>query len=110
MSYYLVERIQEADNLEVRLRTTVVSASGDGHLEQLQLCDEAHNTVEEVATSWWFVFIEAAPRTEWLGDVVARDDRGFLLTGQAAGRRAGLAAGAGAVRPGDQRAERLRCR
>ena len=82
MSYYLVERIQAADNVEVRLRTTVVSASGDGHLEQLQLCDEAHNTVEEVATSWLFVFIGAAPHTDWLGDVVARDDKGFLLTGQ----------------------------
>ena len=42
----------------------------------------AHDTVEEVATSWLFVFIGAAPRTDWLGDVVARDDKGFLLTGQ----------------------------
>ena len=82
MSHYLVERIQAADNVEVRLRTKVVGASGDGHLEQLRLCDEAHNTVEEVATSWLFVFIGAAPRTDWLGDVVARDDKGFLLTGQ----------------------------
>ena len=82
MSHYLVERIHAADNVEVRLRTKVVGASGDGHLEQLQVCDEAHNTVEEVATSWLFVFIGAAPRTDWLGDVVARDDKGFLLTGQ----------------------------
>ncbi len=82
MSHYLVERIHAADNVEVRLRTKVASASGDGHLEQLQLCDEAHNTVEEVATSWLFVFIGAAPRTDWLGDLVARDDKGFLLTGQ----------------------------
>jgi thioredoxin reductase (NADPH) len=82
MSHYLVERIHAADNVEVRLRTKVVSASGDGHLQQLQLCDEAHNTIEDVATSWLFVFIGAAPRTDWLGDVVARDDKGFLLTGQ----------------------------
>jgi thioredoxin reductase (NADPH) len=82
MSHYLIERIHAADNVEVRLRTKVVGASGDGHLEQLQLCDEAHNTVEEVATSWLFVFIGAAPRTDWLGEVVARDDKGFLLTGQ----------------------------
>ena len=32
-------------------------------------------------TSWLFVFIGAAPRTDWLGDAVARDDRGFVLTG-----------------------------
>jgi thioredoxin reductase (NADPH) len=82
MSQYLVERIHAADNVEVRLRSTVVGASGDGHLEQLQLCDEAHDTIEEVSTSWLFVFIGASPRTDWLGDVVARDDKGFLLTGQ----------------------------
>ena len=38
-------------------------------------------TVEEVPTSWLFVFIGASPRTDWLGDDVARDDKGFLLTG-----------------------------
>ena len=81
MSHYLVERIQAADNVKVRLRTKVVGASGDGHLEHLQLCD-AHDTIEEVATSWLFVFIGAAPRTDWLGEVVARDDKGFVLTGQ----------------------------
>ena len=36
---------------------------------------------EEVETSWLFVFIGAAPRTDWLGDAVARDGRGFVLTG-----------------------------
>jgi thioredoxin reductase (NADPH) len=28
-----------------------------------------------------FVFIGAEPRTDWLGDTVARDDRGFVCTG-----------------------------
>jgi thioredoxin reductase (NADPH) len=82
MSHYLVARIRDAENVEVRLRTQVVGGSGDGHLEHLQLCDEANRTVEDVATSWLFVFIGAAPRTDWLGSGVARDDKGFLLTGQ----------------------------
>ena len=33
-------------------------------------------------TNWLFVFIGASPRTDWLGVEVARDDRGFLVTGQ----------------------------
>ena len=82
MSHYLVSRILAADNIEVRLRTQVVGARGEGHLEHLSLCDRATDTVEEVATSWLFVFIGAAPRTDWLGDVVARDAKGFVLTGQ----------------------------
>jgi thioredoxin reductase (NADPH) len=37
--------------------------------------------VEEVPASWLFVFAGASPRTEWLGDTVVRDDRGFVVTG-----------------------------
>jgi thioredoxin reductase (NADPH) len=81
MSHYLVARIRETANVEVRLRTQVVGGSGDGHLERLRLCDEESGAVEEVATGWLFVFIGAAPRTDWLGAEVARDGRGFLLTG-----------------------------
>jgi thioredoxin reductase (NADPH) len=81
MSQYLVSRIRATPNVEVRLRTQVVGGGGDGHLERLYLCDGANGSVEEVATSWLFVFIGAAPRTDWLGPDVARDDKGFLLTG-----------------------------
>ncbi|HCB06765.1 MAG TPA: fused response regulator/thioredoxin-disulfide reductase [Nocardioides bacterium] len=81
MSQYLVARIRAADNVEVRLRTQVVGAQGEDHLEQLTLCDEERGVVEDVATSWLFVFIGASPRTDWLGDGVARDDKGFVLTG-----------------------------
>jgi thioredoxin reductase (NADPH) len=81
MSHYLVARIRETDNVEVRLQTQVVGGGGDGHLERLRLCDRGTGSVEEVATSWLFVFIGAAPRTDWLAGEVARDEKGFLLTG-----------------------------
>ena len=81
MSQYLVSRILAAENVEVRLRTRVVGAKGEDHLEVLTLCDDERGVVEDVATSWLFVFIGASPRTDWLGDDVARDDKGFVLTG-----------------------------
>ena len=28
-----------------------------------------------------FIFIGASPRTDWLGEAVARDERGFVVTG-----------------------------
>ena len=59
MSQYLVERIRAADNIEVRLRTEVVAARGDGHLEALTLADRDTGAEEEVATNWLFVFIGA---------------------------------------------------
>jgi thioredoxin reductase (NADPH) len=81
MSRYLVERILAAENIEVRVQTEVVAGHGDGHLEAITIADHAADTKEEVPTNWLFVFIGASPRTDWLGDDVARDERGFVITG-----------------------------
>ena len=81
MSQYLVGRIRAAPNIDVLLQTQVVGARGDTHLEALTLADRASGTEEEVVANWLFVFIGAAPRTDWLGTEVARDGRGFVLTG-----------------------------
>lgn len=82
MSSYLVERILQTPNVEVRVRTEVLAAAGDGHLERLTLIDRATGACEEVSASWLFVFIGAVPRTDWPGPDVRRDERGFLVTGQ----------------------------
>lgn len=81
MSQYLVTRILATPNVEVRLQTEIVGTRGDGHLEGITLCDQSAGSVDDVATSAVFIFIGAAPRTEWLGSSVARDERGFVLTG-----------------------------
>lgn len=81
MSQYLVSRVLTAANIDVRLQTEVVGARGDGHLEVVTLADRGAGTEEEVETNWLFVFIGASPRTDWLGDAVVRDGRGFVVTG-----------------------------
>jgi len=82
MSKYLVERIEGTPNLEVRYRSEVVGGRGEGHLEALTLADRDSGITEEVSSSWLFIFIGATPHTEWLGSDVARDDKGFIITGQ----------------------------
>jgi thioredoxin reductase (NADPH) len=81
MSRYLVDRIAAAPNVEVRLRTEVVAARGDGHLEAITVADRDTGTTEQLDTSWLFVFIGAQPRTDWLGEAVLHDRHGFLVTG-----------------------------
>ena len=81
MSLYLVEQIRAADNIEVRLRSSVVAAHGDEHLTAITLSEEG-SAPQEVPTGRLFVYIGASPRTDWLGGEVARDPRGFVLTGQ----------------------------
>jgi len=82
MSEYLVQRIEGADNVEVRLHTEVAAAHGDGHLERITIADHAAGTEEEVETGWLFAFIGASPHTDWLGDAVERDEKGFIVTGR----------------------------
>jgi thioredoxin reductase (NADPH) len=81
MSYYLIRQIRETPNIEVRPNTRVVGAAGQEHLERLGLRDTRAGTVEEVSAGFLFVFIGAAPCTDWLDGVIERDTTGFLLTG-----------------------------
>jgi len=79
MSHYLIQQLDAIDNISVRTGTTVGAAIGDGHLERLRLDHSAGS--EEVDASHLFIFIGAAPRTDWLDGVVLRDERGFVWTG-----------------------------
>jgi thioredoxin reductase (NADPH) len=82
MSRYLIERIASTPAIEVRYRSEVVAARGDGHLEMLTVVDRESGLTEELQSSWLFIFIGAWPRTEWLGSEVVRDEKGFIVTGQ----------------------------
>ncbi len=81
MSHYLIQQLEAIDNGRGRTRTEVAEACGDGHLERLVLADRGTGEKQTVEAGSMFVFIGAAPRTEWLDGVVARDERGFVLTG-----------------------------
>jgi thioredoxin reductase (NADPH) len=81
MSHYLIQQISALPNVRVCTSCEVVGASGSGHLERLRILDRQAGTEEEVDTSWLFVFIGAAPCTDWLGKEVLRDENGFVLTG-----------------------------
>ncbi len=81
MSHYLIKQLDGIDNIIVRTDTVVGAVHGTEHLEQLTLCDRASGQGDTVPAGSLFIFIGAAPRTEWLGESVRRDSRGFVLTG-----------------------------
>src|SRR5271156_896663 len=81
MSHYLIQQIEQNPKINVRTCTEVHCATGDDHLEKLTLADNRTGGTEDVTCGRMFIFIGAAPRTDWLDGVVARDDRGFILTG-----------------------------
>ena len=81
MSHYLVREVEATPNVEVRLGTSVVGGGGDGHLDHLVLRAGAADSHETVAADGLFVLIGARPHTDWLPAEIARDQRGFLVTG-----------------------------
>ena len=82
MSHYLVREVEATPNVEVRTDTAVVGGGGDGRLEHLVLREGAAGDHETVAADGLFVLIGARPHTDWLPAEVARDERGFVLTGE----------------------------
>ncbi|MEM9950282.1 MAG: FAD-dependent oxidoreductase [Chloroflexota bacterium] len=81
MSMYLVERIRCIDNIEVKLNTEVEAVHGEQHLEAVTTVDTVTNEQTTEDAIALFVFIGAVPYTEWLGEQVMRDAKGFICTG-----------------------------
>jgi thioredoxin reductase (NADPH) len=81
MSYYLVQAVTAAPKVAVRTATEVVGGGGGTHLERLVLRDRTTGEEETVPADALFVLIGARPLTEWLPNELARDRKGFLLTG-----------------------------
>jgi thioredoxin reductase (NADPH) len=82
MSAYL-GRDLERFGVQVRDRSEVAELHGsDGELEAVTLSDG-----ERLPFTNLFLFLGADPHTDWLGETVARDEHGFVLTGNEAGAR-----------------------
>jgi thioredoxin reductase (NADPH) len=81
MSHYLIDQVQNIPAIRVRTCTEVSQAHGTDHLERLTLRDSNTGATETVPAQYLFVFIGAAPLTDWLDGVVVRDDHGFVITG-----------------------------
>ncbi|HVN04300.1 MAG TPA: FAD-dependent oxidoreductase [Bryobacteraceae bacterium] len=81
MSQYLIDEIGRTPNIEVQYQTQVVEVHGEEHLEAITIECGQSNTRDRVPACALFIFIGAQPGTEWLNGIVARDDKGFILTG-----------------------------
>ncbi len=81
MSDYLIREIGATPNVNVCYRVQVAGGTGTSRLESLVLQDTASGVRRSVPADALFVLIGSQPRTERLGEGVARDHQGFILTG-----------------------------
>ena len=86
VSEYLIEQLDDLANVEVRLNSEIVEARDDQWMHSLMIRDNATGTITEREATGLFILIGAEPRTEWLPAGIARDERGFVLTGEDAPR------------------------
>ena len=81
MSRYLIRRIEDAPNIELRPRTEITALEGGGHLEHVQWRDYKKDSFETHDIRHVFVMTGAIPNTKWLDGCVALDADGFIKTG-----------------------------
>jgi thioredoxin reductase (NADPH) len=81
MSRYLIEQLATKSNVSVRTRSEIVAAHGDTHLTAIDIHDGATAQVRRHDCGGLFVFIGADAETGWLPPDIARDARGYVLTG-----------------------------
>ena len=79
MSKYLINQIAETSNIRVETRSQVLEALGESRLECIKV-GNSHGEEIRPATAL-FIFIGAAPATDWLPESVMRDPNGFVLAG-----------------------------
>jgi thioredoxin reductase (NADPH) len=82
MSQYLVDQIEGAENIEVLTGTELAAAHGEDRLESLTLKRDGEVEGDPVPADAVFVFIGAAPHTDWLQGRLICDERGFIVTGR----------------------------
>jgi thioredoxin reductase (NADPH) len=81
MSQYLIDQIKETPNIQLWPNASLSEVHGEAHLEEISILCADTDKIDRVAANSVFIFIGALPRTDWLADVVERDERGFILTG-----------------------------
>jgi thioredoxin reductase (NADPH) len=81
MSHYLTDQIRRKSNIAIALQSEVQTAHGDTHLTTIDIVDRASGTVSHHESGGLFIFIGADAETGWLPADIARDRRGYVLTG-----------------------------
>jgi thioredoxin reductase (NADPH) len=81
MSQYLINQLKATSNIQIEFNSSVVEAHGNDHLEAITIHCATTNERNKVPANSLFIMIGAEPNTDWLADVVERDERGFIYSG-----------------------------
>jgi thioredoxin reductase (NADPH) len=81
MSQYLIDQIKLSNTIRVLTQSALLEVNGQSHCERVRIENTQTGQICSVPADAVFVFIGSAPRTDWVANLLARDEAGFLLTG-----------------------------
>ena len=81
MSRYLIEQIEKTPKIHVEFNSTIAAVHGEARLEAVSVRCSTSGEINSLPACSLFIFIGAQPQTEWLGSIVERDQKGFILSG-----------------------------
>jgi thioredoxin reductase (NADPH) len=81
MSAYLIEQIEQTENITLMPFCEITEAEGEGNLKALKIYNSQTKEEKSHIASALFIFIGARPFTNWVGDLLKRDEKGFIITG-----------------------------
>ncbi|HVI47071.1 MAG TPA: FAD-dependent oxidoreductase [Chitinophaga sp.] len=82
MSAYLIDQISATSNINLVPMSEVNGASGNEKLERICLRRVDTSETTEMPADALYIFIGAKPYTDWLGDLIIKDEKGFVQTGR----------------------------
>lgn len=81
MSAYLIDQIDGTPNIDVVVNTQVVEVEGENSVANIRLKSTKTEEEELREAAAIFIFVGAVPHSDFVIDMVAHNDRGFILTG-----------------------------
>ena len=85
MSSYLSSRLDADPRITVHYQTEMTELHGGEQLDGITVRDKSSGTSRRIDAQAVFVMVGAAPNTGWLSGHVTLDEKGFVVTGEAAG-------------------------
>ncbi len=82
MSSYLIDQISVTPNIHVLGKTEIKEALGNGRLEQIKIGSITNADAETKQADALYIFIGSRPYTDWIGQEIIRNDKGFIETGR----------------------------
>jgi thioredoxin reductase (NADPH) len=81
MATYLIDQIENTENIRVQLHSSVVEVKGESKLEAITIVNKHTNETQTVPATILFILIGAMPCSDCLTDIVERDEQGYILSG-----------------------------